>query len=550
MSSVRPTSSALNHEITEWHRVAKAMGIDAEYVDGLGRACTAPLETVRAAMHAMGAPTADAKRAEAWWSDVSRENVLELAWDEAPGVQEDDGHWRIAAPRMHQARAVGRVGAFLPLYALASSRSLGIGDLGDLRALGLALQEQGYDFLATLPLFAVYAEREGVDAKKFDPSPYAPISRSFFSELFLDLRALPEWQVESNEELIAQLQDETKTEHVDYGRVASLRRRILEPMVGCSTGLMVDVDADLRAYARFRAQGDDAAYRYHVYVQRRLREQLETLASSTPMYLDLPVGVHRAGFDAQRFAGDFLSGFSAGAPPDGMFPSGQCWGISALDPHGARRSAYASMRSAVKTLARYAKLLRLDHVMALHRTFCVPDGTSAADGVYIRAHSEELYAALLSEARESAPVLIGEDLGTVPPEVRGAMRSHGIFGMHVMQLDPNEGIPAHACASINTHDLALFASYADGDDLRDYVELGFIAPEDLPDALARRKTMLEGADYASLRAKLLESDAAHVVINLEDEWSEKRPQNTPGTSTERPNFRRRAARRLEGMRAG
>jgi 4-alpha-glucanotransferase len=31
-----------------------------------------------------------------------------------------------------------------------------------------------------------------------------------------------------------------------------------------------------------------------------------------------------------------------------------------------------------------------------------------------------------------------------------------------------------------------------------------------------------------------------MLVNLEDLWLEARPQNVPGTSTERPNWRRRA----------
>jgi 4-alpha-glucanotransferase len=282
----------------------------------------------------------------------------------------------------------------------------------------------------------------------------------------------------------------------------------------------------------------------------RIAEQLETLADSTSLYLDLPVGVHRAGFDAERFAGDFLPGFSAGAPPDAMFRSGQCWGISALNPIGARESAYASLRAGVETLSRYAKLLRLDHVMALHRTFCVPDGAAPSDGVYIRAQSDELYAALLATAAsaERPPVLIGEDLGTVPDSVRESLAERGVLGMHVAQLDPALPVAPGTCASINTHDLATFAAYSAGDDLRDFAELGLLERDELETSLsARSKSVALAQGYDALKTRVLESEAAHVVLNLEDEWAERRPQNTPGTSTERANFKRRAALSLSAL---
>ena len=39
-----------------------------------------------------------------------------------------------------------------------------------------------------------------------------------------------------------------------------------------------------------------------------------------------------------------------------------------------------------------------------------------------------------------------------------------------------------------------------------------------------------------------------MVVNLEDLWDERRPQNVPGTGEERPNWTRRAARTFEEFR--
>jgi 4-alpha-glucanotransferase len=43
------------------------------------------------------------------------------------------------------------------------------------------------------------------------------------------------------------------------------------------------------------------------------------------------------------------------------------------------------------------------------------------------------------------------------------------------------------------------------------------------------------------------SDAAYVVVTLEDLWSELRPVNVPGVMT-RPNWRGKASRSLEQLR--
>jgi 4-alpha-glucanotransferase len=555
--STRVTAHAVQSETQRWHRAAQQLGIEARYEDGLAQERTAPLETVRGAMSAMGAPIASPSAALQWIGAMQvRASPLKVVWNGGNedtlipyGCHHDAKGITLSAPSRYPAIAAPRVGSFLPLYALHSERSLGIGDLSDLGTLARVCKP---GFVATLPLFANFVDASGADASKFDPSPYAPISRSFFSELYLDPRATPEWQgcTRAQQELEKQrpaLDEELARENVDYANVARLRRPILQALAEAAGDLG---GADVRDYASFRAHGDAREALFHRYVQVRIAEQLETLADSTSLYLDLPVGVHRAGFDAERFAGDFLPGFSAGAPPDAMFRSGQCWGISALNPIGARESAYASLRAGVETLSRYAKLLRLDHVMALHRTFCVPDGAAPSDGVYIRAQSDELYAALLATAAsaERPPVLIGEDLGTVPDSVRESLAERGVLGMHVAQLDPALPVAPGTCASINTHDLATFAAYSAGDDLRDFAELGLLERDELETSLsARSKSVALAQGYDALKTRVLESEAAHVVLNLEDEWAERRPQNTPGTSTERANFKRRAALSLSAL---
>jgi 4-alpha-glucanotransferase len=47
---------------------------------------------------------------------------------------------------------------------------------------------------------------------------------------------------------------------------------------------------------------------------------------------------------------------------------------------------------------------------------------------------------------------------------------------------------------------------------------------------------------------LAASQAQFVLVNLEDLWLETQPQNTPGTTIERPNWRRKARLGLEQIR--
>ena len=156
--------------------------------------------------------------------------------------------------------------------------------------------------------------------------------------------------------------------------------------------------------------------------------------------------------------------------------------------------------------------------------------------------------------------MVGEDLGTVPPAVRRAMRRHALVGSWVAQ-GALEDVSVRGdftrprrrtVASLNTHDMPTFAGFVEGSDVNDRAALGQIdaatavaqhrrpRPDDRVD---RRAVGRPG--HAALLDGLLEdmgrSPAEIVLVNLEDLWLEARPHNVPGTSTERPNWRRPAA---------
>jgi 4-alpha-glucanotransferase len=79
-----------------------------------------------------------------------------------------------------------RWGLFCPLYALTSEHSWGAGDFSDLERLVDFAGETGGDIVATLPLLAAFLD------EPFNPSPYAPVSRLFWSEFYIDITRLPD----------------------------------------------------------------------------------------------------------------------------------------------------------------------------------------------------------------------------------------------------------------------------------------------------------------------------------------------------------------------
>jgi 4-alpha-glucanotransferase len=303
----------------------------------------------------------------------------------------------------------------------------------------------------------------------------------------------------------------------------------------------------------------------------QLRSLAEKAGISGPgLYLDLPLGVHSDSYDVWRERASFAVGVSGGAPPDTFFTKGQEWGFPPLQPEAIRADGYAYLRRCLHHHMQYAGLLRIDHVMGLHRLYWVPQGLGPLHGVYVRYPAEELYAVYCLESVRHQTILVGEDLGTVPDSVRPAMARHDVHRLYVGQFelrnDPNQPImpPAPgAVASMNTHDLPTFAAFWRCLDLEDGRNLGLYDDGVVRHEAYRRRQqlglllewlrrvgLLQGnSDEANvLRACLCflaGGPASAVMVSAEDLWQATDPQNVPGTWRERPNWQRRAAVALE-----
>jgi 4-alpha-glucanotransferase len=324
------------------------------------------------------------------------------------------------------------------------------------------------------------------------------------------------------------------------------------------------------------ADYDEKDKQYHLFVQWQAREQMRALADKAraggpALYLDFPLGVNRDGYDVWREREVFGLQASGGAPPDGFFTKGQNWGFPPLHPEGLRQQGYRYYIECLRHHLRHAGMLRIDHVMGLHRFYWIPDGFAATHGVYVRYPAEEFYAILTLESHRHEAQIVGENLGTVPPYVNGSLAKHRIHGMHVSQFtitaDPANAlseVPDGTVASLDTHDTATFAGFWNGDDIQDRLALGLLSPSETDKqcrdraascealtAYLKARGWLEGdapQPLAVLRAwlcYLANGNADLVLINLEDLWLEPLPQNVPGTWEERPNWKRKAQFSLE-----
>jgi 4-alpha-glucanotransferase len=155
-------------------------------------------------------------------------------------------------------------GVFLPLYALHSARSWGGGDFSDLEALIKWTAELGGSVVGTLPLLAAFLD------EPYDPSPYAPASRLFWNEFYIDLTRIPELKPCSQAQALFEsgdvqrdLRDLRASPFVDYRRQMALKQKVLKelaqyffteiPERHTSFRRFVEHHPEVEDYARFRA---------------------------------------------------------------------------------------------------------------------------------------------------------------------------------------------------------------------------------------------------------------------------------------------------------
>nr|WP_249420004.1 4-alpha-glucanotransferase [Rhabdothermincola salaria] len=500
-------------------------------------------------------------------------------------------------------------GVIAPLYALRPTMAVGP-HVGELVELGRWIGHQGGKVVGTLPMLATY-----LDAP-FDPSPYTPVSQRFWNELYLDLHAAPELAASpAARALLAEpavqraIAERAEADRFDHRAQYRILRPVLEELAatffsGPESGRAgfdrwMSARPTVRGYAAFRAATDRTGTgwhawgtgpgrlpdgtdvdgpeaRFHQYVQWTMQRQMADVAAQLGdngqrLYLDLPVGTHGDGFDTWSHPDLYGWGCGVGAPPDDFFSEGQNWGFPPVSPMASREQGHRHLAACLRHHMRAAGVLRLDHVMGLHRLFWVPDGADARDGVYVRYPREELFAVLSVESARHDCRVIGEDLGTVPDEVREAMGHHGLLGMYVSQFQlPNDGGPVPAptdrqVASIDTHDTPTFAGWMSGLDIEIRKQMGLLDERSagraygerqrdvdrLMAALQRAGLLGEPADthdtLVALVAQLGASPAATVLVGVDDLLGETEPQNVPGTGLDRPNWVRKLPRPIRDL---
>lgn len=469
--------------------------------------------------------------------------------------------------RCHLPPGLRAWGWAVQLPTLRSERSWGIGDLADLRELASWSERRGAGFVATSPLGA---SNPGPDP---EPSPYYPSTRRFLSPLHLSLDEVPG---------VAALGDEVaptgrslnRSRVIDRAAILRLKLAALERV--WSSGA-ADRDA-LQQYrnergtpldrwatfvvlterlgpgwrgwpARYRDPGGPAVasvaaeagdrVAFHAWIQLLLDTQLEAASAPLRRIADMPVGVDPGGFDAWDWQEQLATGATVGAPPDRFNAAGQDWGLPPFVPYRLRAAAYRPFIETIRAQLRHAGGLRIDHVLGLFRLWWIPAGSDPGVGAYVRYPTDELLEIVAIESERAGAVVIGEDLGTVPPGVRSELRRRRVLSTRLALFErrPPARYPRQAFAAVTTHDLPTIAGAWTRSDLHDQVRAG-LAPdraglEHLRRSLARSAGV--GDDAAldevvdAVHRRLAESPSMLVAATLEDALRVETRPNLPGT---------------------
>jgi 4-alpha-glucanotransferase len=510
----------------------------------------------------------------------------------------------VVAPDHVTPRARRGWGWMVQLYAMRSRASWGVGDVADLRALASWTAERGGDLVLVNPLHAV-APSPPHQGGRMQPSPYYPGSRRWTNPLYLRVEDTP-WYAAADAEVRAQvdaLRPSYDADRIDRDAAWSAKMAALELLARHTPAQDPPVaDDDTLTFATWCAlceiHGNDwrqwpqplrrcdspavtqarrdlgDRVRFFAWLQVFVNDQLartQQAARQAGMDVgvvhDLAVGADPAGADAWMLQDALALGARIGAPPDLFNQQGQDWGMPPWHPHRLAELSYAPLRDMLRSLLRHAGGVRIDHVLGMFRFWWIPSDGGPRDGTYVSYDADALLGIIALEAERADAVVIGEDLGVVPPPVRATLSERGLLGSSVLwfervEVEPGEIGPLRpvrdwreaALASVTTHDLPTALGWLHGDHLKVRAELGLVDDPAADEAAWRAERaellahlvasgLLASAELPdeelvlALHRYIAQTPSRYVVAAPGDVIGDRRQPNVPGTVDEYPNWR-------------
>lgn len=387
-------------------------------------------------------------------------------------------------------------GINLPLSALRTVQSSGIGEFLDLIPLIDWCKKIGFNLIQLLPL------NDSGD----DPSPYYSLSSCALNPLFISLRALADHHPSP---LLEELKALNGPSRVQFHEVQSRKLAFLlqyseemGPRIRAEKayGDFLAKHTWVENYALFKTLKNQLSknhwrtwpselqhptaekrrqlidhYRkdvdFHLLMQYLAHTQLTQVKryaaeSGVRLMGDVPILICNDSCDVWERPQEFDLTLLAGAPPDIYNREGQVWGFPLFRWEAMQKNNYAWWHQRLLAASDYYDIFRIDHVLGFFRIWAIPPGHLAKEGYFIPADKSlwlDHGRTLLKMIAEHSPMLpIAEDLGVTFKGMRELMEQMGLCGTKVMRwerhweadksfINPKEYNPL-SITTLSTHD--------------------------------------------------------------------------------------------------
>jgi 4-alpha-glucanotransferase len=540
----------------------------------------------------------------------------------------------------HLGRGGRAAGIAVSLYGVRSERNWGCGDFRDLlEIVDWAAADLEVGFVSLNPLHAIHNRRP------FNTSPYLPNCLYYRNFIYLDVEGMEDFEaslraraLRGRSETAAEIEALRRAPFVEYERVSALKLRFLKLLFvqflrerrrGSARAREFDAFVEregdlLERFATYcaldeylhrrnpelwvwtdwpapfqdPASAETRAFRqkhwrsvmFYQYLQwqidaqlRRAQQRARDRRMAIGLYHDLALATDRFGSDLWAHRPFFVTGCRVGAPPDDFAPQGQDWAFPPPNSARHRENGYRLFAESIRKNCRHGGALRIDHVMRLFHLYWIPEGSDATQGAYVREREDFVRILALESVRQRV-VVVGEDLGTVEPQIRKTLARFGILGYRLFYFEKtpdgafrhHEEYPAQALVSSTTHDLPTLAGFWVGADLRARRDAGVLddagfrrqsevrelEKQKMLDLLFDQKLLppeaprsaaaypeLTGELHNAIVGFLAITPCALLAINQEDLTKELAQQNLPATTWQYPNWGRKMRFTTEELRS-
>ena len=450
-----------------------------------------------------------------------------------------------------------RAGISVPLFSLRSTRSWGIGEIGDIPAAGAWLRSAYQSVLQILPLN---------ELAPGESSPYSALSAMAIDPQFISIWMLDDASV--FEEVMAdEIAFVRKSPRVDYARVRALKARALgasferffqtewlleTEKAGAFRAYRAqeawwldeytlyralragsgerpwpewpadvrDRDAAAMARARERLSKDILFYEYLQWIAAEQWQAVRHETEGVEIVGDCPFMVTHDSADVWSRRQDFILDASVGTPPDAFSETGQEWGLPPYDWNEARNNDFAWLRMRARRLADLYDGFRVDHLVGFYRTYVRPlDQRPPYFMPSVEQEQRELGETVMRVMIETGADVSVEDLGTVPDFVRESIARLGLPGYKVLRWEPGDPMlyPPLSVAMTGTHDTEPLAVWWEALPAPDRVRFGSDSP--VFDATVRDAVL----------ARLYHAGSSLVLLPIQDVFGWRDRINQPAT---------------------